>query len=100
MPHYVWADAAKQLPRVTVLGSLLAGSELQVGDELLWVNEVECRGPATQCAKSLAEAKAGEVHILARRPRAVVMADVVQAAGAAPPPGAPPMVVADAQPIN
>lgn len=64
-----YEQAPEVLPKLTGLGALLEGSGLQVGDELMWVNEHEVLGPVQQCA-ALLGAAVGEITIIARRPRA------------------------------
>ena len=83
MAHYVWDQPAAELARIKVLGSVLAGSGLEVGDELLWVDENECRGPSSRCSQFLSFAKAKEVQIVARRPRVVIAAEVTAVLGPA-----------------
>ena len=77
--NFVMAEPAKAgtMPKISNLGSVLEGSGLQAGDEILWVNKVECTGSVKQCTEALGKAEAGEVTIVARRPRSVISAVAV-----------------------
>ena len=63
----VHSKAAARLPTVVTLGSLLEASGLEKGDEIMWVNDIECLGPVSQCVEALVGAEAGDLRIIARR---------------------------------
>ena len=77
--NFVLPEAPRpgSLPQIGTLGSVLAGSGLEEGDELLWINHVELTGGVKQATDALVAADAGLVTICARRPRGVVTATPV-----------------------
>ena len=63
----VASEAKPKMPTIVTPGPVLEKSGLVAGDELLWINDVECTGSIKQCIEALQKAKAGDLRIVARR---------------------------------